>query len=138
MLATDRTMEQEVRELIDSLGIAEFVHLHPPVPHTEIAGWYDRADFYLSTSHREGSNYSLIEALGFGCYPVVTEIPSHAAIVKELAERFAIGDAQTAGALISTPPLRPASEIILYSREALSWSTIAEELGSIYERNRRS
>jgi glycosyltransferase involved in cell wall biosynthesis len=138
MLVTDRSMEPDVRNLAESLGTGAYVHVHPQVPHAEIAGWYDRADVYLSTSHREGSNYSLIEALGFGCHPVVTDIPSHAAIVKELATRFAIGDATTAGALISTPPIRPVPEIILYSREALSWGTIAEDLGSIYEQSRRS
>jgi glycosyltransferase involved in cell wall biosynthesis len=138
MLATDRSMEPEVHDLVESLGMGAYVHVHPQVPHAEIAGWYDRADVYLSTSHHEGSNYSLIEALGFGCHPVVTDIPSHAAIVKELAGRFAIGDATTAGALISTPPIRPAPDIILYSREALSWGTIAEELGAIYQQSRRS
>ncbi len=50
-------------------------------PSREMSGWYRRADVYFSTSHREGSNYSLIEALGLGCRPVVTEIPSHAAII---------------------------------------------------------
>ena len=69
-----------------------------------MAGWYRRADVYLSTSHHEGSNFSLIEALGFGCLPVVTSIPSHLAIVKELASTFAVGDAAAAGALIAAPP----------------------------------
>ena len=93
MLATDRAMEAEVRELIASLDLGGVVHLHPPVPHAEMPGWYRRADVYLSTSHHEGSNYSLIEALGFGCFPVVTDIPSHAAIVKDLVRMFAVGDA---------------------------------------------
>ena len=99
MLATDRSMESDVRELIASLDMSCAVHVHPPVSHAEMAGWYRRADVYMSTSHHEGSNYSLIESLGFGCLPVVTDIPSHAAILKELARMFAVGDAEAAGAL---------------------------------------
>ena len=75
MLATDRSMEAEVRRLVESMDLREVVHLHPAVDFAEISGWYRRADAYLSTSHREGSNYSLIEALGLGCSPVVTRDP---------------------------------------------------------------
>ena len=138
MLATDRSLESEVRDVIESLGMTDFVHIHPPVEHTVIAGWYRRADVYLSTSHREGSNYSLIEALGFGCYPVVTAIPSHGAIVKELASPFDVGDADVAGALVASGRLRSRDEVAEYAREGLSWATIADQLSAIYSRRRRA
>lgn len=132
MLATDRSMEPEVRSMIDSLGLVDVVHIHPAVRHAEMIRWYNRADVYLSTSHREGSNYSLIEALGFGCLPVVTEIPSHAAIVKEVARRFAIGDSEAAGELIASRAVMSTEQIIAYSNESLSWSTIAGQLAAAY------
>ena len=138
MLATDRTMEAEVRDLIAALGVSEAVHVHPPVEHAAMAGWYDASDVYLSTSHHEGSNYSLIEALGFGCFPVVTAIPSHAAIVKELTTPFAVGDAESAGALLAAPPTGSADNIVEFAREWLSWTTIAHQLGSSYAQSRRS
>ncbi|MEO8266708.1 MAG: glycosyltransferase family 4 protein [Ilumatobacteraceae bacterium] len=138
MVATDRTMEAEVRQLIESLGLAERVHLHPPVAHTAMVGWYRSADVYLSTSHREGSNYSLIEALGFGCRPVVTEIPSHAAIVKELARRFPVGDAEAAGALIVAAAEMSPAVVVEHSSRHLSWRTITDELVTAYARRRRS
>ena len=132
MLATDRSMEPDVRELVATLGLADVVHLHPRVEHTEMAGWYRRADVYLSTSHHEGSNYSLIEALGFGCFPVVTDIASHAAIVKELARMFPLGDPETAGALIAMAPENSRQVVVDHAQQWLSWATIADRLATIY------
>ncbi|MDP9464412.1 MAG: glycosyltransferase family 4 protein [Actinomycetota bacterium] len=138
MLATDRSMEPSVWRMVDEMGAHDIVHLHQPVAHAEMTGWFSRADTYLSTSHREGSNYSLIEALGYGCSPVVTEIPSHAAIVGGLASRFAVGDADGAGSLIAAPRLTTPEQVTAYSRRCLSWSTIADQLAGTYRRSLRS
>jgi glycosyltransferase involved in cell wall biosynthesis len=132
MVATDRTMEPQVRSAIESLNLNDIVHIHPAVPHADMPGWYSRADVYLSTSHREGSNYSLIEALGFGCLPVVTDIPSHAAIVKDLARRFAVSDYEAAGELIAAEAAMSRDQIIAYSNRVLSWRSIADQLALAY------
>jgi glycosyltransferase involved in cell wall biosynthesis len=134
MLATDRSMEADVRALATSLGMADDVRLHTPVDHAEMAEWYRRADVYLSTSHHEGSNYSLIEALGFGCHPVVTDIPSHQAIVKDLVRMFAVGDAEGAGALIAEPSAKSREVVVDHALRTLSWQTIAAQLVEVYSR----
>jgi glycosyltransferase involved in cell wall biosynthesis len=138
MLVTDRSMEAEVRVLVESMDLREVVHLHPAVDFAEISSWYRRADVYLSTSHREGSNYSLIEALGLGCRPIVTEIPSHAAIVQRLAQRFAVGDSAAAGTLLAAPYAASRDDIITYSRRHLAWANVAEQLAGAYRRSLRS
>ncbi len=138
MLATDRSMEPAVRQLIDAMDLGEIVHIHQPVAFADMTGWYRRADTYFSTSHREAANYSLIEALGLGCRPVVTEIPSHAAIVKQLARRFAAGDSDEAGALLATPSTVRREQIIDHSQQNLSWANVAEQLVHAYRRSLRS
>jgi glycosyltransferase involved in cell wall biosynthesis len=52
------------------------VHLLGRVPHDRIEQLMRAADFFVLGSHREGSGYSLIEALACGLPPVVTDIPS--------------------------------------------------------------
>lgn len=47
------------------------------VPHSELQYWYSATDFFISTSHKEGSGYALIEAMACGCIPVVTNIPPY-------------------------------------------------------------
>ena len=46
------------------------------VPHERIEQLMRAADIFVLGSHREGSGYSLIEALACGLPPVVTDIPS--------------------------------------------------------------
>jgi len=52
------------------------VHLLGRVPHDRIEQLMRAADIFVLGSHREGSGYSLIEALACGLPPVVTDIPS--------------------------------------------------------------
>lgn len=52
------------------------VHLLGRLPHERIELLMRAADIFVLGSHREGSGYSLIEALACGLPPVVTDIPS--------------------------------------------------------------
>jgi len=52
------------------------------VPHERIEQLMRAADIFVLGSHREGSGYSLIEALACGLPPVVTDIPSFRSLTK--------------------------------------------------------
>jgi len=52
------------------------VHLLGRVAHERIESCMRAADLFVLGSHREGSGYSVIEALACGLPPVVTDIPS--------------------------------------------------------------
>jgi glycosyltransferase involved in cell wall biosynthesis len=56
------------------------VHLLGRVPHDRVEQLMRAADVFVLGSHREGSGYSLIEALACGLPPVVTNIPSFRAL----------------------------------------------------------
>ena len=56
------------------------VHLLGQVSHERIEQLMRAADLFVLGSHREGSGYSLIEALACGLPPVVTDIPSFRAL----------------------------------------------------------
>jgi glycosyltransferase involved in cell wall biosynthesis len=56
--------------------LRERVHLLGRVPHERIQHLMRAADLFVLGSHREGSGFSLIEALACGLPPVVTDIPS--------------------------------------------------------------
>lgn len=56
--------------------LRERVHLLGRVPHERIEQLMRAADLFVLGSHREGSGFSLIEALACGLPPVVTDIPS--------------------------------------------------------------
>jgi glycosyltransferase involved in cell wall biosynthesis len=87
------------------------VQLLGPVPHERIEWLMRAADLFILGSHREGSGYSLIEALACGLPPVVTDIPSFRSLT----------GAGKAGMLFPCEDSRAASEAI---------RSIAARLGS--------
>ena len=58
------------------------VHLLGRLPHERIELLMRAADIFVLGSHREGSGYSLIEALACGLPPAVTDIPSFCSLTK--------------------------------------------------------
>ena len=63
--------------------LRERVQLVGRVPHEQVEQLMRAADVFVLGSHREGSGYSLIEALACGLPPVVTDIPSFRALTAE-------------------------------------------------------
>jgi glycosyltransferase involved in cell wall biosynthesis len=140
LLATDRTMERAVRARIDDEpALQSRVHVHDPVPVGEIERWYRGAPVFLSTSHREGSGYSLIEALTCGCAPVVTAIPPHLAILDAAAASvvgtFPPGDAPAAAAaLVQVVGRLPSTgePNVNGGRSLLDWTGVGHQLVAAY------
>jgi glycosyltransferase involved in cell wall biosynthesis len=60
--------------------LSDRVQLLGRVPHERIELLMRAADMFILGSHREGSGYSVIEALACGLPPVVTDIPSFRAL----------------------------------------------------------
>ncbi|RTL39986.1 MAG: glycosyltransferase [Burkholderiales bacterium] len=105
-----------VRERLRDPRLAGRVHLLGRVPHAQVELLMAAADLLVQGSHREGSGYSLIEALACGLPPVVTDIPSFRSLVGELpaagaAALWPVGQAaRLADAIVSlanAPPSRP-------------------------------
>jgi glycosyltransferase involved in cell wall biosynthesis len=66
-------MEKEV----ESLNIMSAVKFLGRIPHQEMASLLAQAEIYVSTSLSDGTSVSLLEAMGSGAFPVVTDIPAN-------------------------------------------------------------
>jgi glycosyltransferase involved in cell wall biosynthesis len=90
------------------------VHLLGRVPRSHVEQLMRAADLFVLGSHREGSSFSLIEALATGLTPVVTDIPSLRALTGNgtigrlwpCADWRALGDALAAAAAALGPETR--------------------------------
>jgi len=134
LLATDRSLEPQVRAAIAALGdLSAQVHIHDPVSASEMQSWYQAADIVLATSWREGSGYALIEAITEGCVPVVTSIPSHRAIVGELIGTFAPGDAPAAARLMGFASRTSRELVVKHANQTLTWQAVARQLEQAYK-----
>lgn len=132
LLATDRSLEPAVRAAIDRSGTGSRVHLHPAVQHGAMPAWYAAADVLLSTSRREGSGYSVIEAISAGCAPVVSDLPSHRTIVGDLAPVFPVGDTARAAALLVAAGGIGRDDVLDHAARTLTWDTVVHQLDTVY------
>jgi glycosyltransferase involved in cell wall biosynthesis len=86
----------QVRRKIDTdPALKGRVHLLGRVEHDRIQQLMRAADIFVLGSHREGSGYSLIEALACGLPPVVTDIPSFRVLTGQgvIGQLWRCGDA---------------------------------------------
>ena len=67
------TLEQEGR----SLNVSSSIDFLGRVPHEKMADLLAQTDIYVSTSLYDGTSVSLLEAMGSGAFPVVTDIPAN-------------------------------------------------------------
>jgi glycosyltransferase involved in cell wall biosynthesis len=59
------------------LNISSVVKFVGRIPHEKMASLLAQADVYVSTSLSDGTSVSLLEAMGSGAFPVVTDIPAN-------------------------------------------------------------
>jgi glycosyltransferase involved in cell wall biosynthesis len=95
------------------------------------------ADVFVLGSHREGSGYSLIEALACGLPPVVTDIPSFRALTGHGAagRLWPCGDANALrGALVSvgSPSPEVRSAVRTHFDAELSFAAVGRKLSAAY------
>jgi glycosyltransferase involved in cell wall biosynthesis len=98
---------------------------------------YRAADFFVQTSHREGSGYSLLEAMACAAVPLVTDIPAARRIVGDTGSLTPVGDVDALAAAIVTwaerarEPMRRA--VRARFDDVLSFDAVGRELRDAYE-----
>ncbi|HEY8312110.1 MAG TPA: glycosyltransferase family 4 protein, partial [Gemmatimonadaceae bacterium] len=131
---------KQVTKYIDSHpGLADRVTFLGDRPHSEMEQLFRAADFFVQTSHRESTGYSLIEALACGTPALVTDIPASRRITANgrVSSLTPVGDAHA----LATAMVAWAQRNRLESRraarswfeESLSFECIGRELRAAYE-----
>lgn len=115
------------------------VQLMGRLPHARIERLMQAADLYVLGSHREGSGYSLLEALACGVVPVVTDIPSFRSLTASgaVGALWPVGDSDA----LCSALLRVARQLSPLSRRItrahfdrkLSFDAVGVKLKQMYE-----
>lgn len=109
------------------------------VPHAHIEQLMRAADLFVLGSHREGSGYSVIEALACGLPPVVTDIPSFRSLTGagSIGALWPTGDANTLFERIVSLAAQPRTQIRTAARkhfeDELSFDAVGRKLASAYQ-----
>jgi glycosyltransferase involved in cell wall biosynthesis len=115
------------------------VHLLGRLPHARIELLMQAADMFVLGSHREGSGYSLIEALACGLPPVVTDIPSFRSLTGagSVGALWPCGDPRAFCQALQAIARRSGSEMRAAARahfqRELSFDALGVKLMAMYE-----
>lgn len=130
---------REVQDRIASdLALRDRVHLMGRVPHEAVEKLMRAADMFVLGSHREGSGYSVIEALACGLPPVVTDIPSFRSLTNSgsVGALWPCGDARGLCEAIVTMAQRPKVQtraaVRAHFDSELSFAALGRKLRSMY------
>jgi glycosyltransferase involved in cell wall biosynthesis len=120
-----------------SPALAPRVMLIGPRPYEEMELRFRAADFYLQTSHREASGFSLLEALACGVTPLVTDIPATRHIVGRVGSLTPVGDSRSLSDAIVAWAARDQQTLRQAARarfdEVLTFDAIGRQLRGAYE-----
>ncbi|HEX2492545.1 MAG TPA: glycosyltransferase family 4 protein [Steroidobacter sp.] len=130
---------RQVRNRIDGDSLlAGRVHLVGYVPHERIETMMQAADLFVIGSRREGSGYSLIEALACGLPPVVTDIPSFRSLTGggAVGTLWPCGDAPYFSEALVEINRRPRHELRLATRahfdREISFEAVGRKFAAAY------
>lgn len=63
--------EQNIKDLIEILGLEDRVRLLGAIPHEKMARFYQDHDILVSNSNEEGDALNVTEGMATGCYPLI-------------------------------------------------------------------
>jgi glycosyltransferase involved in cell wall biosynthesis len=129
----------EIERLVgNDVQLAERVHFLGKVPHDRIEHLMRAADLFVLGSHREGSGVSVIEALGCGLSPVITDIPSFRMLTGggTVGGLWSRGDSQHFFETLTSVAQRPRSTERVSARaqfdRQLSFQAVGSKLSNAY------
>ena len=77
LIAGDGSEKENLESEVENLNLGHSVQFVGRVPHKEMPNLLSQADIYVSTSLHDGTSVSLLEAMGSGAFPIVTDIPAN-------------------------------------------------------------
>jgi L-malate glycosyltransferase len=77
VIAGDGSDTNKFKHLVHKLGLTTQVEFIGMVSYTELINWYRIAKLFISIPSSDATSLSLLEALGYGCYPILSNLPAN-------------------------------------------------------------
>jgi glycosyltransferase involved in cell wall biosynthesis len=142
LVAGDGPEREELEKEAKNLRIEDFVQFLGRIPHDAMLNLLSQTDIYVSTSLHDGTSVSLLEALGSGAFPVVTDIPSNREWISDGENGFLVPtDKERTLAIQIIKAIRDRSLVEKASQknlrlvtEKVLWPATVEKTRRIYEK----
>jgi len=82
VVANDGSLRGELEAQARALGLADHVRFVGRLDAATQAGWYDRAQWYLSLPASDSVAVSVLEAMAHGCIPLLSDLPANRELVR--------------------------------------------------------
>ena len=94
MIYQKEDLKSEIENYIEINKLKDNVFLLGQIEHSDIEAYFQSADYFISSSIKEGSGYAAIEAMACNTIPILSDIPSFAHFTKngEIGCMFKQGD----------------------------------------------
>jgi glycosyltransferase involved in cell wall biosynthesis len=127
MISHDGELRKALEEYTKELGLENRIQFLGFVTEEEQAALYKRAQFYLSIPASDATSVSLLEAMAFGCIPIVSDIPAnHEWITEEVNGLFYRKDETGIKNLISI--LNQKEDVVRINREIIQKRALFPDL----------
>jgi glycosyltransferase involved in cell wall biosynthesis len=100
IIGNDGPLKDELKFLCAELGISDNVEFVGFISSDEQNGYYRRAGFFFSVLTSDALSVSLLEAMAFGCIPIISELPDNTDWVKDNENGLLLRDTSEPGDLI--------------------------------------
>ncbi|MDD1777246.1 MAG: glycosyltransferase family 4 protein [Candidatus Helarchaeota archaeon] len=77
LIAGDGPERENLEREAYKLNMSSYLKFLGRIPHAEMPNLLSKVDIYISTSLYDGTSVSLLEAMGSGAFPIVTDIPAN-------------------------------------------------------------
>jgi L-malate glycosyltransferase len=94
VVANEGSLAQAVAQRVKALGLAERVHFTGRLDAATQSQWYAAARWYFSLPSSDSVSVSLLEAMGHGCVPVVSDLPANRELVHHGRNGWVVTDTQ--------------------------------------------
>ncbi len=76
--AKKRSETEKLKDLANTLGIpGSQLIFTGMLDYNELIAWYQKAKFFISIPNSDATSLSVLEAMGYGCYPILSNLPAN-------------------------------------------------------------
>ncbi len=92
VLANDGSLRAPLQAEVQRLGLAAAVQFVGRLDAATQAGWYGRAQWYLSLPRSDSVAVSVLEAMAHGCIPLLSDLPANRELVQSGVNGLIVAD----------------------------------------------
>ena len=137
IIAGKGSMTKVLQEKVHALGIAHRVRFVGYIDALQNQAFYLGSRFFLSIPVSDGTSISLLEAMAYGCIPIVSNLPSNREWIEDNVNGIICQEGETLSGAVQRGLKLPVPELIKKNREIIvskaTKSVNADKFTSIYE-----